>query len=93
MEVLAALDVLRRWMQAGATAEPTDPWVDSAEAEVPQRTIRRAVAAGQLAASRAGKRLLVRRSELDRWLEQHQARPRALEQPSAVVVALGGRRK
>jgi excisionase family DNA binding protein len=95
MEVLAALDVLRRWMLAGGSAEQAaaDAWVDSAEAEVPQRTIRRAVAAGELTGSRVGKRLLVRRSELDRWIGEHRAQPRVTEAPSATVIALGGRRK
>jgi excisionase family DNA binding protein len=93
MEVLAALDVLRRWFADGASAPPSDTWVDSAACEVPQRTIRDAVRRGELQASRAGKRLLVRRSHLDAWLEGRRASPRPRSQPSAKIIELGGRRR
>lgn len=92
MELLAALDIVRRWLAAG-NAAPVDDWVDAADAPVPQRTIRDAVRRGELTGSRAGRRLLVRRSELDRWIETRRAKPRkADERVNAVLVQMGGRR-
>jgi excisionase family DNA binding protein len=94
VELLAALDTLRRWFSAEASSPPeTDGWVDAAAAPAPQRSIREAVRRGELQASRAGGRLLVRRSELDRWLEQRRVRPRATLDPSAPLLALGARRR
>jgi excisionase family DNA binding protein len=92
LEVLAALDVFRRFFASGP-AEQIDEWIDAKDAPVPQRTIRDAVRRGEIEATRAGRRLLVRRSELDRWLTERRARPRGTEQPSAVLVQLGARRR
>ena len=94
-ELLAAIDVLARALAAGvqSPAGQADQWLDAASAPVPQRTIRDAVRRGELTASRAGGRLLVRQSELDRWIEARRVRPAVKAEPSSVIVAMGGRRR
>jgi hypothetical protein len=39
--------------------------------------------------------LLVRRAELDRWIEGHRVQPHVepADEPSAAIIALGGRRR
>lgn len=94
-ELLRAIDVLAQALAAGVHdtgASGTDQWLDAASAPIPQRTIRDAVRRGELTASRAGGRLLVRQSELDRWIEARRVRPATKAEPSAVIVAMGGRR-
>lgn len=81
---LSALDALE--------AQSSDPWIDSAEAPVPARAIRDAVRRGELRGSRVAKRLLVRRSELDRWIEAHAVtRQAAPERPATLLDRLGPR--
>ena len=91
MELLGALDTIRRWLGGAPSAVESDPWVDAAACQVPQRSVRDAVRRGELTASRAGGKLLVRRSELDRWIEARRVRPSKAE-PSAELVRLGARR-
>lgn len=91
MELLAALDVIRRFFAAAPSSESADPWVDAAQAEIPQRTIRNAVRAGTLEGSRAGGKLLVRRSALDKFIARGRVRPTA--EPSAELAKMGAKRK
>lgn len=91
LEVVAALDVLRRFLGSAPTMPESDSYVDAAAAPVPQRTIRNAVRLGELEGSRVGGKLLVRRSELDRWIASHRVKVSKVE-PSAALVALGARR-
>lgn len=63
-----------------------DPWVDAADAPVPARAIRDAVRRGELRASRVAKRLLVRRSELDGWIERHAVTPPLAPERSATLL-------
>lgn len=88
-EQIAALETL---LDGLAPAADPDPWIDSAAAPVPARAIRAAVRRGELRASRIAKRLLVRRSELDRWFEAHGVRPPAAPtRPATLLDRLGPR--
>jgi len=51
-----------------------DPWIDSRaeECPVPHRTLLAAAQRGELVLCKLRRRYLVRRSELDRWIELHQ---------------------
>lgn len=92
-ELLAALDVLRRALCAPPVPATglADPWVDAAQAEIPQRTIRNAVRAGHLEGSRLGGKLLVRRSALDEYIARARVRPSG--EPSAALAKLGAKRR
>lgn len=73
-------------------ADAGDSWIDSNSAPVPARAIRDAVRRGELRASRVAKRLLVRRSELDAWIEAHTvARQPAPARPATLLDRLGRR--
>jgi len=88
-EQIAAIETLLGGL---VSAADPDPWIDSAAAPVPARAIRDAVRRGELRASRVAKRLLVRRSELDRWIEAHAVIPAAApERPATLLDRLGPR--
>jgi len=74
-EVVAALELLMRHF--AVPAADADPWIDAAKAPLPQRAIRDAVRRGELVGHRVAHRLLVRRSELDRYIEAHRVVPEA----------------
>lgn len=91
MELLAALDVLRRHFVSTPSSESSDPWVDANNAEIPKRTIRNAVRAGDLVASKVGGKILVRRSALDEYISKRRIKP-ASQSPSALMLKLGAKR-
>jgi excisionase family DNA binding protein len=66
---LTLRDLLARLVGPGGTTEP-DHWIDprNAASPVPYRTVLSAARRGDLALCKVGRRLLVRRSELDRWI-------------------------
>jgi excisionase family DNA binding protein len=87
-EVAAALQVIVEHITA-----TTDPWVDAAACELPQRAIRDAVRRGEIEGHRVAKRLLIRRSELDRYIAARRVIPEVREQRENVRTLLGrGRR-
>lgn len=88
-EQIAALETLLGGLVA--TSDP-DPWVDAAEAPVPARSIRDAVRRGELRASRVAKRLLVRRSDLDTWIESHAVSPQPAPLSGSMLDRLGPRK-
>lgn len=76
--------------------QSSDEFLDLAEAErlgVPRRTLRGAIRAGKLTATRIGRSYRVRRSDLDAWLASHRVEPKPPEpkprslQPEADPVA------
>src|SRR5574343_1917517 len=75
----AVADALRALADAvdaqplGATmaTEAPSPWLDPADCEVSERSVRTAIAAGELPAYRVGRRLLVAREDFDRWIMRH----------------------
>jgi hypothetical protein len=64
---------------------PADPWVDlrSEACPVPYRQALSAGQRGELALHKVGRRLLVRRSELDRWIETQRMQPTAAPEGKA----------
>ncbi len=88
-EQIAALETLLGGL---VRAPDADPWVNVAEAPVPARALRDAARRGELRAFRVAKRLLVRRSELDGWIERHAVTPAAPpERPATLLDRLGPR--
>lgn len=75
-------------MLVGPPAEQRDEWVDprSEACPVAKRAVLDAGRRGELALRKVGRRVLVRRSELDRWIDAH-----PLGQPPAYVSAVKAR--
>lgn len=75
-----------------------DDWLPLREIPVPYRAALDAIRAGGLTASRVGRAYLVRRRDLDAWLEVCRVtpdQPRMSTEPASLgaqVLALGGRR-
>lgn len=80
---LTLRDVLAQLLGSGTPAE-LDEWIDprSTACPAPYRTVLSAARAGDLALCKVGRRLLVRRSELDRWITAQTVRP----QPAPAAV-------
>jgi excisionase family DNA binding protein len=68
--------------RAPASSVDPDPWVDAAACPVGWRHVLDAARRGELEASRIGRKVLVRRSELDRWLAAHRVEVRAAVAPA-----------
>ncbi len=65
----------------GTRALTNDELVPLAAAGVPVRTLRRAIGAGELPATRCGREYRVRRRELEAWLEARRVQPKAKAEP------------
>ena len=59
----------------------TDELVPLAAAGVPVRTLRRAIGADELTATKIGREYRIRRADLDAWLEARRVAPRAKREP------------
>ncbi len=69
--------------QLASRSEESDPWVNPSECEISKRQVKGAIRAGELRAYRVGRRLLVRRSELDAWIvrPEHRVQPDIEDEP------------
>ena len=75
---LSLRELLARLLQrATQTANDADPWVDPRGDDCPvaYRRVLAAARAGELELCKVGRSLLVRRSELDAWIEAHRVGP------------------
>ena len=75
---------LARLAAPSAAADP-DPWVDIRSDRWPWRRIVDGAERGECVVARVGRRLLMRRSELDAWIERHRIVPRAAEREAKPV--------
>ena len=69
---------LRDLLERMAAQRPDDGWVNIREQPWPWRQLVAAAERGEAAVSRVGHRLLMRREELDRWLDTQRIQPAAL---------------
>jgi len=77
---LTVADLLERL--TAAPAAEADPWLDIREQDLaPHRVLLDAGKAGELALFRVCRRTLVRRSELDRWIQLPEHRVTAATEP------------
>jgi excisionase family DNA binding protein len=63
-------------------ASPCDEWISQYDSPLGRRAHLKAVRAGALPGVKVGRRILVRRSDVDQYLQSHVARPRALVSPA-----------
>lgn len=68
--------------EAIAEYRSADEWLLLADVGVPVRTLRVAIRTGELAARKAGRNLVVRRSDVDAWLAARPLRPVAAATPA-----------
>ncbi len=71
--------------QLAPRSAESDPWVNPSKCEISERQVRKAIRSGELRAYRVGRRLLVRRSELDAWIArpEHRVQPAVEEKDDA----------
>lgn len=98
-ELGKVLEALGRELQAGGAPAPANDlgYVDPADVGVGSAA-RRAIRAGQLRGFRVGRKILVRREDLQRWIEAHPAGPPPADPPvvddvDQVIAANNGRRR
>jgi hypothetical protein len=79
---LTLRDVLAQLLGSGASTE-LDNWIDprSTACPAPYRTVLSAARAGDLVLCKVGRRLLIRRSELDRWISTQTIRAQPASDP------------
>jgi excisionase family DNA binding protein len=93
---LTLREVLARVLAERTQSTDAGAWIDcadSAACPIPWRRVLEAAQRGELEASRVGRRVLVRRVELDRWIASKQIKPRARatdspQQPASRVAHL-----
>lgn len=100
-EAVELAQVLTRLIATVAPRAQKDPgeWLRLDECPVPYRQALSAIRAGELKASKVGRAYLVRRGDLDAWLESCRVQPDAapttaapqVESLGARVLELGGR--
>lgn len=90
-------ELLARLLDARSADVEADPWIvaDSPRCPIPWRRIVDAARRGELVASRIGRRVVVRASELDAWIARQRIEPQAQKKaeaaaPSAVAHILAG---
>lgn len=81
MSLRDVLDALRELLGSHASTSPDD-WISIRNDTYPWRHILRAAERGDVAVSRVGRKLLMQRSELTKFLSGHRLPPRAKEPES-----------
>ncbi len=95
---LTVRDLLASLVQTPSAADP-DPWVDPRARDL-HRPLLAAAQRGEVALSKIGRKFLIRRSELDRWIalqrvpaETSEPQPTAAASPVAHILERAGYRK
>src|SRR5262249_13830140 len=79
---LTVRQFVERVLADGAPIE-ADPWVDASKAPCGRQRVLDAAKRGELEASKIGRQVLVRCSELDRWIAAQRIEPRPASKTSA----------